>query len=112
MIEQEATICTCDKPHFFQLSGGRLRCFNCSGFSQPVTPTSSTSPQIPSACPKCGSTAKPWQSKYSSRCGACGHVIDFAVKPVDRSPVKAARPEMVAAGPSHAVSFSSPTRSA
>jgi len=112
MSEPQATICTCDVPNFFSLTfAGRTakRCFNCYGFERP---TSSNAATKSGSCPNCGSSVAPWTSNNGSKCPDCGHVVDFGVTFTDTTAMRAAPKEAVAAGPSHAVSFSSPTRSA
>jgi DNA-directed RNA polymerase subunit RPC12/RpoP len=107
MSEAQATICTCDQPKWCLVGKGRRRCFNCRGWKREVVSNTATQS---GACPNCGSAAAPWTSNNGSKCPDCGHVVDFGVTFVDNTTVRAGRKEAVAAGPSHSVSFSSPTR--
>jgi ribosomal protein S27AE len=71
-------VCECEAPtKFFQVNGKR-RCQTCLGWE--AQPKQAAAQSV--ACPNCGSTAAPWESRWGSKCSKCGHV---ALKDVDAS---------------------------
>lgn len=77
MSDPYPAICECEAPKFFQVNG-KLRCQVCRGWE--AQPKQVAAQSV--ACPNCGSTAAPWESRWGSRCSKCGNV---ALKDVDSS---------------------------
>lgn len=103
MSEREPfpAVCECHAPKF-ALVTGKLRCMDCHGWKDDVKQKQVVEP---SACPNCGSTAAPWESRWGTKC-QCGHIAtkDDDVSGQTHTPVQAVKiRELESAGPSHAV---------